>query len=211
MARKRSSGDGLGWVAVGGLALAAVALASAEADRQRQVRARQQLREKELEDARAFVYATLHETCRAFGIAPVPLVFVEEGNAASDGHRVYVNLAWFDDLLTRHCGESACTMAVARWVLAHEIAHHVHRDADVPLWVRNSHGLELRADYYAGRALAHFGAEFGVLDGVLREIAPFPTQTHPAFHARLRASHDGFRDYVLEQAFRAQPAHALTT
>jgi hypothetical protein len=194
-----SSSAGWGWVVLGGVALVGVALVSSES-RERERRAKQL--DREFKGVERMVRGTVGEICQAFGIAPLPVAFVGSGNAASDGVAIHVNVPWFHGLLTRHCDAVACSLSVARWVLAHEVAHHVHRDAQVPRWVRiAAHSMELRADYYAGRALAYFGADIGVLDRVLREIAPVATQSHPAFQARIRASHAGYSDFILERAF----------
>ncbi len=131
---------------------------SEQRERERQARARKL--EEEFESVRRFIRGTLSEICRAYGIAPLPLVFVPNGNASSDGHGIRANVAWFLDLLKRHCDDASCTLSVARWILAHEVAHHVHGDAKVPAWIRSAHSMELRADYFGGRALAERVNEF---------------------------------------------------
>jgi hypothetical protein len=190
----------LGALVIGG----GIATIAAENDR-----AKRERNERELESVRRFVLNTLAETCLAFSIAPLPIMFVTTGNASSDGHGIRVNLDWFRDLLGRQCTEPVCTRAVARWWIAHEVTHHVHGDALVPLWVRQFHAMELRADYYAGRALAHFGEDISVLERVLRDVAPETTSTHPSFQPRLNAMLAGFNSYSSERDV-AHPPHRVS-
>jgi hypothetical protein len=156
------------------------------------------------DQVRALVMKVYDRIARAFRVRPPEIVFIYDPsnsvNAASDGQRILVNTFWFGGLLGDVCMNAACDRIVALAILAHEMTHHVHGDALVPLWFRNSHAQELRADFYAGRVLALFGAEVDalerVLDAISRGVGP-THPTHPAFAARLRAAQAGHQ-YQLE-------------
>jgi hypothetical protein len=87
--------------------------------------------------------------------------------------RSRTNPRWFRGLLNIVCEDPVCERAVAHGVLGHEMTHHVNGDALVPEWIRNRHDQELRADFFAGRALAVFGDDVAALEAVLAIIGTY--------------------------------------
>lgn len=145
----------------------------------------------------AFAQKTLKDVCSLFRIPCPPLYFGEDvPNFASDGHRIGVNPKWARDVIEKHCASHACNRDVLRWFIAHEVGHHVAGDALAPTWIGSEklqrHVQELRADYFAGFALAHLDGEIAHLDSVLRTHASIETHTHPDFTKRIRAAREGF-------------------
>lgn len=193
---------GGGWLAVGLDALVVGLVASESNARKRRLRD-----DEDLRGAREFETSTLHEVCRVFRISPLAIVFTDStANAESGSAKVLINLPWYLCLLKSQCDETACYLTVARWVLAHEVAQHVHGDALLPLWIRDHHAQELRADYFSGRALAHLGDKAESLDGVLMVIAPMHTTSHPAFSVQTPRLSRGLQRLRWRAGFRVAPA-----
>jgi hypothetical protein len=157
----------------------------------------------EAEDAQlqALVQQAVLRIASAFGVVPEPpLVFTDQvHNAAANGAAIWVNARWFKGQLEEHCSDPACNHAVAHFVLAHEMTHHVRDDHYVPEWIRN-HQMELRADFNGGRAMALFGDDIDTIERVLLKLAPVPSETHPAFPERIRAARAGYAYEMRMQA-----------
>lgn len=149
----------------------------------------------------------VQEIAALWSAAPPVVLFddqVDNAEARDDG-RIYVNRAWFTRTCVDACGtqDAVCARAFAYWLLTHEVAHVVFNDPRayaaldhlVPPWIRQAqrHARELRADWYGGRALAHFGEDVTVIDRILPRIAPhtMPSDTHPGLRDRLRAATAG--------------------
>jgi hypothetical protein len=150
----------------------------------------------------------VQEIAALWSATPPVVIFdetVSNAEARGDG-RIYVNRAWFTQTCVDSCGmdDAVCARAFAYWLLTHEVAHVIFRDPrayaaleiHVPPWIRqyHRHARELRADWYAGRALAHFGEDVGIINRILPRIAPQMTasDTHPALHDRIRAATAGY-------------------
>jgi hypothetical protein len=162
---------------------------------------------REAEDLRA-LRQKVQEIAALWSVRP-PEVFFDPavGNAeARDDGRVYVNRQWFSQTCKDACGtnDAGCARAFAYWLLTHEVAHVVFRDpsayaaleSQVPRWIRQHarHGRELRADWYGGRVLAHFGEDISVIPRILSQVAQntIATDTHPAQSDRISASVAGY-------------------
>lgn len=201
---RKTPGSGLGWLlaaaaaVVGAIAWSAADDAAAAKKRAAEEAARKQAEAKRRKEEQAKVRQIVEDAVRhlaiAFSVDAPPIVLDERTpNAASDGARILVNPRWFRGLLNIVCDDPVCDRAVAHGVLGHEMTHHVNSDAAVPTWIRDHHSQELRADFFAGRALAVFGDDIAALERVLTVIStPNATETHPAHADRLRAARGGF-------------------
>lgn len=166
-------------------------------------------RRKEAEEAQLRPLRQKVQEIAALWSATPPVVLFDESvsNAeARDDGRIRVNRQWFSKTCVDSCGteDAVCARAFAYWLLTHEVAHVIFKDprayaalgGKVPPWLRQyrHHERELRADWYAGRALAHFGEDVSVIDRILPQIAPhaIASDTHPALHDRLRVAKDGY-------------------
>lgn len=99
----------------------------------------------------------LARVAAALQVETPPLVLsAAVANAASDGYRILVNPTWARATLAQFCADRSCNNAVMIGVLAHEVGHHVEGDALINApWSKRDR--ELRADRYAGEALAVLG------------------------------------------------------
>lgn len=77
-------------------------------------------------------------------------------------------------------------------VIAHEFGHHVDLNTNAASWMDNSWGRELRADAWAGCALARARLPAQQLAAALQAIAAFPSPSHPAWNLRLPALQLGY-------------------
>ncbi|HEY4184375.1 MAG TPA: hypothetical protein VGP07_04865 [Polyangia bacterium] len=77
-------------------------------------------------------------------------------------------------------------------ILAHEIGHHVDSIVPPPPWINADWGNELRADAWAGCALARLGGKPAEVKGALQAIALAPSSAHPAWSVRAAALQKGF-------------------
>ncbi len=84
-----------------------------------------------------------------------------------------------------------CSKAVAIGVLAHELAHHFYGDAFAAQREDRIAG-ELRADYFAGVALARAGVAPFDLERVLVDISSCCGLSHPSRGDRVRAIRTGY-------------------
>lgn len=76
-------------------------------------------------------------------------------------------------------------------ILAHEFGHHIDFHSSPP-WMNNSYSRELKADAWAGCALANAGVGTGQIEAALRAIAAFPSPSHPGWPQRSQAVRTGF-------------------
>jgi hypothetical protein len=151
--------------------------------------------QQEREKIMRLVAERFNEVANALGVQAPPLRFDDTiANAQSDGQVVSVNLGWVHSMLAEHCHDHRCDLAFVIAVLAHELGHHLHADALVPLRIRDFHGQELRADYCSGFALAWFGGEPGYVERIFAVIAAHESVTHPAARRRIQAIRRGFED-----------------
>jgi hypothetical protein len=77
-------------------------------------------------------------------------------------------------------------------VLAHEVGHHVDllKSAN---WMSSAWTKELRADAYAGCALAKMRLPKTQMETALRAIATYASPTHPSWKSRLPAVRSGYQ------------------
>lgn len=193
----KKPGSGWGWAVAAAVAAAAavVGLVAKKKADDEEAAARQAASE-ERRKVHDLVNGAVMRLAAAFRVSAPPTVLDDTvANAQSDGTRIAVNPRWFRGLLGVVCTDPVCEVAVAHGVLGHEMTHHVNGDALVPEWIRDRHDQELRADFFAGRALALFGDDIAALERVLAATCtPDNTPTHPGFPDRLRAARAGF-DY----------------
>lgn len=76
-------------------------------------------------------------------------------------------------------------------ILAHEFGHHIDFHT-TPAWMNNSWSRELKADAWAGCALARVGGGTRQIENSLRAIAAYPSPSHPGWQQRHQAVRTGF-------------------
>jgi hypothetical protein len=76
-------------------------------------------------------------------------------------------------------------------ILSHEFGHHIDFHTTPP-WMNNSWSRELKADAWAGCALARVGGNTQEIENSLRAIAAYPSSTHPGWQQRHHAVRVGF-------------------
>lgn len=76
-------------------------------------------------------------------------------------------------------------------ILAHEFGHHIDFHT-TPNWMNNSWSRELKADAWAGCALAMTGLSTFQIENALRAIAAYPSPSHPNWPYRVNALRTGF-------------------
>ena len=76
-------------------------------------------------------------------------------------------------------------------ILAHAFGHHIDFNT-TPAWMNNSWSSELKADAWAGCALAKTGVGTGQIENALIAIAAFPVPGSPGWPQRQLAVRTGF-------------------
>ena len=76
-------------------------------------------------------------------------------------------------------------------ILAHEFGHHLDLHTTPP-WMNTAWSRELKADAWAGCALAAAGIGTTAIENALTAIAAYPARSHPAWPMRHRAVRTGF-------------------
>ncbi len=76
-------------------------------------------------------------------------------------------------------------------ILAHEFGHHIDLQTTPP-WMNTSWSRELKADAWAGCALARTGVSTSNLENALVAIAAFPSPSHPPWQVRSQSVRTGF-------------------
>lgn len=76
-------------------------------------------------------------------------------------------------------------------VIAHELGHHLDFMSPAA-WYDHAWGRELRADSWAGCALARAGLDATALQTATLAIATYPSPSHPAWNLRLPAIQAGY-------------------
>lgn len=76
-------------------------------------------------------------------------------------------------------------------ILAHEFGHHIDFHT-TPVWMNNSWSRELKADSWAGCALARANVGTDQIQNALRAIAAYPSPSHPGWPQRIQAVQSGF-------------------
>lgn len=76
-------------------------------------------------------------------------------------------------------------------VMAHEFGHHIDLHQSPP-WMNNSWSRELKADAWAGCALARMGMQPAALAAALQAIAAYPSPSHPPWPQRVQAVEQGY-------------------
>ena len=76
-------------------------------------------------------------------------------------------------------------------ILAHEFGHHIDLNTTAP-WMNTAWSRELKADAWAGCALARAGILPNQIQNSLRAIAAYPSHSHPGWQQRHVAVRQGF-------------------
>ena len=76
-------------------------------------------------------------------------------------------------------------------ILAHEFGHHLDIHL-TPSWMNTSWSRELKADAWAGCALARAGVDTTAIENALTAIAAYPSPSHPDWPLRRQAVRTGF-------------------
>lgn len=120
------------------------------------------------------------------GVEPPPVVPVASfGNAASDGHRILVDVDWLG-LQAIDCTSVVCEDSWLVGLMAHELGHHVRQDAAIYRYLSSDQQklAELRADAIAGHVLGTLGVEPLHFARILARLSPDFSCTHPAGRER---------------------------
>jgi len=104
--------------------------------------------------------------------------------------KISYQASWMD-MIDRRYGGGATYATYG--ILAHEFGHHIDLHT-TPQWMNTSWSRELKADAWAGCALARSGMGTYEIENTLRAIAAFPSPTHPPWPQRQRAVRLGFRN-----------------
>lgn len=76
-------------------------------------------------------------------------------------------------------------------ILAHELGHHIDFHF-TPSWMDTAWSRELKADAWAGCALARARIGTAAIENALTAIAAFPSPSHPPWPMRIQAVRTGF-------------------
>ena len=76
-------------------------------------------------------------------------------------------------------------------IMAHEFGHHIDFHTTPP-WMNNSWSRELKADAWAGCALARAAVGTEQIQNALQAIAAYPSPSHPGWPQRNQAVQTGF-------------------
>jgi hypothetical protein len=131
---------------------------------------------------------------------PVPSAYLslEVPNAAADGVRILINPKWLREQMAWVCDVIDCHVALLYGILAHELAHLVHDDANAPPHAK--HFIELRADRDAGVAVARLGVDPSVFAEVIGELASHHSggpYGYPSRYERIEAIRLGYDGVAL--------------
>jgi len=112
---------------------------------------------------------------------------VSNAAAAPGEGTLHVNVDWLADQFDLLCNDGTCTWELAIGILGHELGHL--RDGYDP---RNAWHYELRADSWAGQALALAGVSTENFCAMLNLLSAYPSETHPPAHLRIDAMCAGY-------------------
>jgi hypothetical protein len=104
----------------------------------------------------------------------------------SPGYSVIVYQRRFMNDVNARMGPEA-----AYGILAHEFGHHIDMSA-TPAWMSTSWSRELKADAWAGCALAIRGFGTAPLGRALQAVAANPSVSHPSWRERVPAVQTGY-------------------
>lgn len=90
-------------------------------------------------------------------------------------------------------------------VIAHELGHAVSETAPAS-WIKPAWPPEIRADAWAGCALARVNLSARALQESLAQLAKYPAPAHPAWDLRLEALRTGFLQCGGDRTRFPQPA-----
>jgi hypothetical protein len=76
-------------------------------------------------------------------------------------------------------------------IIAHEVAHPLDETMGAA-WVKDSWPAEVRADSWAGCAIARLGLSPSGLRAALAALAKYPSAAHPGWNVRLPALREGY-------------------
>ena len=78
-------------------------------------------------------------------------------------------------------------------IFAHELGHHLEATGNRPAWMKASWDSELRADAWAGCAMAKAELKPSGLQAVLLALSEYPSAKHPAWSARRPVITEGYK------------------
>lgn len=79
-------------------------------------------------------------------------------------------------------------------IMAHEVGHHFDIHFNPPTFVDTSWSIELRADAWAGCALARAGMSTDEIEHAVVTLANYPTPDNPPVQAVIQVLRAGYRD-----------------
>jgi hypothetical protein len=78
-------------------------------------------------------------------------------------------------------------------IFAHDLGHHMDATASRAAWIKESWDAELRADAWAGCAMAKAALSPSRLQAVLLALSTYPSPRHPAWSERRSVITDGYK------------------
>ena len=78
-------------------------------------------------------------------------------------------------------------------IFAHDLGHHLEATGNRPAWMQSSWDSELRADAWAGCAMAKADLKPSGLQAVLLVLSEYPSAKHPAWSVRRPVITEGFK------------------
>lgn len=124
--------------------------------------------------------------CGSYVLARNPTVSNAMAMAVSPGLTKIVYNAGFMNSVAGQYGGGATF-----GILAHEFGHHIDFHT-TPFWMNTSWSRELKADAWAGCALARAGIGTTAIENALIAIATYPSPSHPDWPRRQQAVRTGF-------------------
>jgi len=135
-------------------------------------------------------------------VAPMPVTLEADGNAATDGQKIYVNPQWMAGV------EASAGEGGVRFVMAHELGH-------ANQGMGGGHAAELNADRFAARSIARQGYDFDVVQQTMSRLNQTSTKTHPGagqrltnakkeYHSEQKIEHESFMHVTRKRRTRTK-------
>ena len=139
-------------------------------------------------DVKRLVSGVCPKGCGTVGVvrnptSPNAITLATEGRASKIAYSPA-----FVDTVARLYGPGA-TLGI----FAHEIGHHVDANSPAPAWMAARWGSELRADAWAGCALAKVGGKATDMRAAVQALATYPSAGHPPWAERAVVLQTGYR------------------
>jgi hypothetical protein len=154
-------------------------------------RQRRQREDAVLQAAASSIVQSIAEAMQV--VAPPLRVSREVDNAAASAIEILVNPEWLHAAMRAVCSDAGCQYELAVGILAHELSHVIHGDAFAPPWDKEA--IELRADAFAGAAVARLGISPEAFSSIIWQIAQHHSSGpfgYPTRYDRVAAIRQGY-------------------